>query len=80
MWHGQIDLVIKAKGNLDVDAHHTVEDMEYVLVKLSTKLLVERGINRYGHAYVHRRSIVQSVIDFQDDQVLNIKLNIKAIH
>ncbi len=49
--HGGFDLDITAKGDLEVDDHHTVEDMGIVLGQAISKALGERkGINRYGEA------------------------------
>ena len=51
--HGKIDLVVKAKGDLDVDAHHTVEDIAICLGEALLKALGDKkGIARYGHASV----------------------------
>ena len=51
--HGLIDLVIHAKGDLQIDAHHTVEDIGITLGQAFTKAVGDkRGICRYGHAYV----------------------------
>lgn len=51
--HGLIDLYVTVKGDLHVDAHHTVEDTGIVLGRmLRTALGDARGIRRYGHAYV----------------------------
>ncbi len=51
--HGLIDLEITAKGDLIVDAHHTVEDVGITLGQAISDLLAEkRGLKRYGHAYV----------------------------
>jgi imidazoleglycerol-phosphate dehydratase len=48
--HGGFDLTIRAKGDLDVDQHHTVEDVGIVLGQLFAKALGERrGINRAGY-------------------------------
>ena len=48
--HGAFDLSIDAKGDLDVDQHHTVEDVGIVLGDLFSKALGERrGINRAGY-------------------------------
>ena len=49
--HGKIDLTVKAKGDLNVDAHHTVEDIGLVFGDTLNKALGDRkGIKRYGHA------------------------------
>lgn len=48
--HGGFDLTLKADGDLDVDQHHTVEDVGIVLGQLFSKALGERrGINRAGY-------------------------------
>ena len=48
--HGGFDLILKAKGDLDVDQHHTVEDVGIVLGQLVSKALGDRkGINRAGY-------------------------------
>ena len=51
--HGLIDLEIVAKGDLEIDAHHTVEDLGITLGQAFAKAIGDkRGICRYGHAYV----------------------------
>ncbi len=51
--HGLIDLDIKAKGDLEIDDHHTVEDVGITLGQAFKKAIGDKlGINRYGHAYV----------------------------
>ncbi len=51
--HGMFDLDIKATGDLEIDAHHTVEDVGISLGQAFTKALADKkGIRRYGHAYV----------------------------
>jgi imidazoleglycerol-phosphate dehydratase len=51
--HGLFDIELDARGDLDVDAHHTVEDVGIVLGQaLATTLGDKRGLTRYGHAYV----------------------------
>jgi len=51
--HGKIDLVVKAKGDLNVDAHHTVEDIAICLGECLVKALGDKkGIARYGHSSV----------------------------
>lgn len=50
--HGLIDLSIEAKGDLHIDAHHTVEDIGITLGQaLADALGDKQGIRRYGHAY-----------------------------
>ena len=51
--HGLIDLDIQAKGDLHIDAHHTVEDIGITLGQAFAKAAGDKaGIRRYGHAYV----------------------------
>jgi imidazoleglycerol-phosphate dehydratase len=51
--HGCIDLDIVAKGDLHIDAHHTVEDVGITLGQAVAKALGDKkGLRRYGHAYV----------------------------
>lgn len=51
--HGLIDLDIEARGDLHIDAHHTVEDIGITLGQALLKALGDKkGLRRYGHAYV----------------------------
>lgn len=51
--HGMFDLTVKANGDLEIDAHHTVEDVGITLGQAFTKALADKkGIRRYAHAYV----------------------------
>ncbi|MDN5882838.1 MAG: imidazoleglycerol-phosphate dehydratase HisB [Nitrosospira sp.] len=51
--HGMIDLEISAKGDLHIDAHHTVEDIGITLGQAFTQAIGDKkGLRRYGHAYV----------------------------
>jgi imidazoleglycerol-phosphate dehydratase len=51
--HGLIDLNIVAKGDLHIDAHHTVEDLGITLGQAFARAVGDKkGIRRYGHAYV----------------------------
>ena len=51
--HGLIDLKIEAKGDLHIDAHHTVEDVGITLGQAFAKAVGDKkGVRRYGHAYV----------------------------
>jgi len=63
--HGQFDLDLSAKGDLNVDAHHTVEDIGIVLGKcLSEVLGSKESIQRYGNSFVPMdESLAQVCID-----------------
>jgi imidazoleglycerol-phosphate dehydratase len=51
--HGLIDLDVQAKGDLHIDAHHTVEDIGIALGQALAKAWGDKkGLTRYGHAYV----------------------------
>ncbi|MFJ3314305.1 imidazoleglycerol-phosphate dehydratase HisB [Herbaspirillum huttiense] len=64
--HGLIDLDIHAKGDLHIDAHHTVEDVGITLGMAFAKAIGDKkGIRRYGHAYVPLdEALSRVVIDF----------------
>lgn len=51
--HGMMDISIAAKGDLHIDAHHTVEDIGITLGQAFAQAIGDKkGIRRYGHAYV----------------------------
>ena len=64
--HGMIDIEVAAKGDLHIDAHHTVEDVGITLGQALTKAIGDKkGIRRYGHAYVPLdEALSRVVIDF----------------
>ncbi len=64
--HGLIDIKLKAKGDLHIDAHHTVEDIGIVIGQAFAKAMGDKkGIRRYGHAYVPLdEALSRVVIDF----------------
>jgi imidazoleglycerol-phosphate dehydratase len=64
--HGALDLEIEAKGDLHIDAHHTVEDIGIALGQAVAKALGDKaGIRRFGHAYVPLdEALSRVVIDF----------------
>ena len=63
--HAQFDLRIKATGDLEIDAHHTTEDVGIVLgAALAEALGDKRGISRYGHASVPMdEALVDAALD-----------------
>lgn len=64
--HGMFDLAVKATGDLEIDAHHTVEDVGISLGQAFRQALGDkRGIRRYGHAYVPLdEALSRVVLDF----------------
>ena len=64
--HGAVDLTVRAKGDLEIDAHHTVEDIGITLgMALAKALGDKKGIRRYGHAYVPLdEALSRAVVDF----------------
>src|SRR3954447_22406352 len=51
--HGVFDLDVEAKGDLHIDAHHTVEDVGITLGQAFARAVGDKkGVRRYGHAYV----------------------------
>jgi len=51
--HGMLDLDIEAKGDLHIDAHHSIEDVGITLGQALAKAIGDKkGLCRYGHAYV----------------------------
>jgi imidazoleglycerol-phosphate dehydratase len=64
--HGLIDMDVKAKGDLHIDDHHTVEDIGITLGQAVARAVGDKkGILRYGHAYVPLdEALSRVVIDF----------------
>ncbi len=64
--HGLIDLTVKADGDLEIDAHHTVEDIGITFGQAVAKAIGDKkGLQRYGHAYVPLdEALSRVVIDF----------------
>lgn len=71
--HGLFDLNIKAKGDLDVDIHHTNEDIAICLGQAFEKALVEKkGIRRFGEKTVPMdEALVRVVIDISGRSFVN---------
>jgi imidazoleglycerol-phosphate dehydratase len=64
--HGLVDLEVRADGDLEIDGHHTVEDIGITFGQALARALGDkRGIRRYGHAYVPLdEALSRVVIDF----------------
>jgi len=77
--HGMIDLKIAAKGDLHIDAHHTVEDIGITMGQAFTKAIGDKkGLRRYGHAFVPLdEAMSRVVIDLSGRP--GMKFNIKFV-
>ena len=64
--HGFMDLTVKAKGDLEVDSHHTVEDIGIVLGEALKEALADKaGIHRYGNCFIPMdETLAQVCLDF----------------
>jgi imidazoleglycerol-phosphate dehydratase len=78
--HGFMDLSVRAKGDTEVDYHHTVEDLGICLGKAIDKALGERkGIKRYGQAMVPMdEALANVVIDISSRPYLSYKVPLKG--
>ena len=75
--HGLLDITIKADGDLEIDSHHTVEDIGITLGQAVNEAIGDKkGIRRYGHAYVPLdEALSRVVIDFsgRPDLIYNVE-------
>ena len=70
--HGMIDLSIKAKGDLHIDDHHTIEDIGISLGEAFNKAIGDKkGIRRYGQSYIP----LFMKVDFVKEEVGGIDVN-----
>ncbi len=78
--HSLIDLTVKAEGDLNVDAHHTVEDVGIVLGQAIEKTIGDkRGIYRYGWAIVPMdESLAQVAVDLSGRAALVFNVQFKG--
>ena len=78
--HGHLDLKIEAKGDLEIDGHHTVEDVGWVLGQALYEALGDRrGIVRFGHAFVPLdEALTRVVIDLSGRPYLVYKADFKV--
>ena len=74
--HSLADLSVQADGDLDVDSHHTVEDVGITLGQAYARALGDkRGIARYGHAYLPMdETLARVVVDFSGRPFLEYRL------
>ena len=75
--HGMFDIDIEATGDLEIDAHHTVEDIGITLGQAFAEAVGDkRGIRRYGHAYVPLdEALSRVVVDFSGRPGLEYSVN-----
>lgn len=80
--HGLVDMVIKANGDLEIDAHHTVEDLGITLGQALAKAVGDKkGLTRYGHAYVPLdEALSRVVIDFSGRPGLEFHVDFVRSH
>jgi imidazoleglycerol-phosphate dehydratase len=78
--HGRFDLQVSAKGDLHVDAHHTVEDVGLVLGQALAQALGDKsGITRFGHAYVPLdEALSRCVIDLSGRPYLHYAVEFRS--
>lgn len=78
--HGHFDLEVNAKGDIEIDGHHTVEDVGLVLGEALREALGDhRGISRFGHAYVPLdEALTRVVIDLSGRPYLVYKVEFKS--
>ena len=80
--HGMFDIQLSAKGDLEIDAHHTVEDIGIVLGQAIESALGDKvGINRFGSAYVPLdESLSRVVLDFSGRPGLEYNVSFPRSH
>jgi len=78
--HGRFDLDLRCRGDLDVDAHHSVEDVGIVIGQALRQALGEKkGIVRFGHAYVPLdEALSRCVVDLSGRPYLHYDVTFKA--
>tara|TARA_Y100000996_G_scaffold138680_1_gene105729 strand:- start:6393 stop:6986 length:594 start_codon:yes stop_codon:yes gene_type:complete len=80
--HGMFDIQLKAQGDLEIDAHHTVEDIGIVFGQAIESALGDKvGINRFGSAYVPLdESLSRVVLDFSGRPGLEYNVSFPRSH
>nr|CRH06624.1 imidazoleglycerol-phosphate dehydratase [Candidatus Magnetococcus massalia] len=75
--HGQINLIVRAKGDHHIDHHHSVEDIGITMGQAFREAVGERkGITRYGHAYVPLdEALTRVVLDLSNRPAMVWKVN-----
>lgn len=74
--HGMVDLEVECDGDVDIDDHHSVEDIGITIGQAFDKALGDKkGLRRYGHAYVPLdEALSRVVIDFSGRPGLIMKV------
>jgi imidazoleglycerol-phosphate dehydratase len=77
--HGYMDISLRGKGDIDVDYHHTVEDLGICLGKAMHDALGDKkGIKRYGHAMIPMdEALANVVIDISNRPYLSYKVSLE---
>ncbi|MGH8704447.1 MAG: imidazoleglycerol-phosphate dehydratase HisB [Burkholderiales bacterium] len=77
--HAMLDLEVDAKGDLQIDAHHTVEDIGITLGQAFAKAIGDKaGVRRFGHAYVPLdEALSRVVVDFSGRPGLTYQVKFK---
>ena len=80
--HGLVDLYIQATGDIEIDDHHTVEDIGITLGMAITEAIGDKkGLTRYGHAYVPLdEALSRVVMDFSGRPGLIMKADFVRSH
>jgi len=80
--HGRFGLTVAAKGDLHVDAHHTIEDTGIVLGRAVHEALGDRrGIERMGHAYVPMdEALVRAAFDLSGRSYLCFRVEVPGVY
>ena len=75
--HGVFDIEVEAKGDLHIDAHHTVEDIGITLGQAFAQAVgAKEGVRRYGHAYVPLdEALSRVVVDLSGRPGLSLKID-----
>jgi len=76
--HGLFDLTVEAKGDLEIDGHHTVEDVGICLGKAYLQALGDmKGIARFGHAVIPMDEVLAEVaVDFSGRPFLSFQADL----
>jgi imidazoleglycerol-phosphate dehydratase len=80
--HGRLGLEIRAKGDLEIDSHHTVEDVGIVLGRAVRDALGDRkGIERMGDALVPMdEALIRAVFDLSGRSYLSFRIDVPGVY